>query len=102
MTENLQICGLGFIALSIMYYLLVDVFEKSKRFRQSSIIQHELVKEPTRTVIAAKVATPSAPIAVPLAPPLVHEGVYPMYIDCSRHQRIIPPHSNNVLNPATI
>lgn len=88
MSQNLQICGLCFIALCMMYYLLVDVFEKSKRLRQAAVLHHELVIEPAK----AAVILPSVP----------QESVYPMYIDCSRHTRIIPPHSNNVLNPVTI
>lgn len=87
--QNLQICGLGFIVLCIMYYLVIDVFEKSKRLRQTAINLKEPMTE-TITVVTSRVNPP------------IQEGVYPMYIDCSRNEQFIPPHSNNALTPVTI
>ncbi|NQX62675.1 hypothetical protein [Paenibacillus qinlingensis] len=87
--QNLQICGLGFIVLCIMYYLVIDVFEKSKRLRQTA----SNLQEPLTAAIP--------PITIKVVPP-IQEGVYPMYIDCSRSEQFIPPHSNNALTPVTI
>lgn len=87
--QNLQICGLGFIVLCIMYYLVIDVFEKSKRLRQTALN----LQEPMTEAIIAVTSKVIAPI---------QEGVYPMYIDCSRNEQFIPPHSNNALTPATL
>ncbi|OCT15544.1 hypothetical protein A8709_15830 [Paenibacillus pectinilyticus] len=86
--HNLQICGLGFIVISIMYYLLIDVFEKSKRLRLSTVPENEVTIEP---YLPPRIQMP--------------ESVYPMYIDCSTtfNQRILPPPSNtNVFTPASI
>ncbi|CAN7412410.1 hypothetical protein LJR153_002661 [Paenibacillus sp. LjRoot153] len=87
--QNLQICGLGFIVLCIMYYLVIDVFEKSKRLRQTA----SNLQEPLTAAIPT--------VTIQVAPP-IQEGVYPMYIDCSRNEQFIPPHSNNALTPVTI
>lgn len=87
--QNLQICGLGFIVLCIMYFMVIDVFEKSKRLRQTA----SNLQEPTSEAVPAVSRTISPPI---------QEGVYPLYIDCSRNEQFIPPHSNNALTPVTI
>lgn len=87
--QNLQICGLGFIVLCIMYYLVIDVFEKSKRLRQTAANVH------------APLPAAISPILIKVSPPS-QEGVYPMYIDCSRSEPFIPQHSNNALAPVTI
>ncbi|MDR6551107.1 hypothetical protein J2736_002294 [Paenibacillus qinlingensis] len=87
--QNLQICGLGFIVLCIMYYLVIDVFEKSKRLRQTAMSLQEPLT-PTVPKVLTKVALPT------------QETVYPMYIDCSRNEQFIPQHSNNALTPVTI
>ncbi|WP_082592769.1 hypothetical protein [Paenibacillus sp. Soil766] len=87
--QNLQICGLGFIVLCIMYYLVIDVFEKSKRLRQTA----SSLQEPLTAALS--------PVIIKAVPPS-QEAVYPMYIDCSRSEPFIPQHSNNALTPVTI
>ncbi|WNR46209.1 hypothetical protein [Paenibacillus roseipurpureus] len=86
MMQNLQICGLGFLSISIMYYLMIDIFEKSKRLRQNTPSLQELPAQVVTTIV----------------PPSVHEGVYPMYIDCSRLPRGSASHTNSALTPAAI
>ena len=87
--QNLQISGLGFIVLCMMYFLVIDVFEKSKRLRQTASNLNEPLIE-------------AVPAVNRVIPPPIQEGVYPLYIDCSRNEQFIPPHANNALTSVTI